>query len=162
VVPVVVIPVILPPQKAVSQKQQTQQPSQQPRVFVALPNTPNVSFSVPSIGTIVSSASLASAPSLNPMQPQQGIASVGNTGSGGDRPEPPYPPLAMQSDEQGTIVLLLTTDAAGNIVSIEVKRSSGYPYLDQETVAFIKNHWHLPTNTDTKIFQTSIIYKLQF
>jgi protein TonB len=163
VVPVVVIPQTLPPQKTTPQK--TAQPQNQPepaRVFVALPNTPNVNFSVPSIGTIVGSATLASAPPLNPLQPQNQIASVGNTGTGGDRPQPPYPPLAMQSGEQGTIVLLLGTDTAGQVVSVEVKQSSGFPFLDRATVEFIKNHWRLPTNAGTQRFQTSITYKLQF
>jgi protein TonB len=105
---------------------------------------------------------MASAPPLNPLDTQPQIASVGNTGVSGERPQPPYPQLAMQNGEQGTIVLLLSTDAAGNIISIDVKHSSGFPFLDQETVAFIKNHWHLPANIGTQRFQTSITYKLQF
>ena len=162
VVPVVVIPVTLPPPTAAPQKKEQPQESQQPRVMVALPNTPSVNFSVPTIGTIVTPGALASAPPLNPMQPPTQIASVGNTGSGGDRPQPPYPQLAMQSGEQGTIMLLLRTDATGNVTSVEVKESSGFPFLDQATVAFIKSHWHLPTNAGTQLFQTSITYKLQF
>jgi protein TonB len=163
VVPVVVIPVTLPPPTVVPEKkEQPREESQQPRVVVALPNTPNVNFSVPTIGTIVVPGMLASAPPLNPMQAPTRIASVGNTGTGGDRPEPPYPQLAMQSGEQGTIVLLLGTDATGNVTSVDVKESSGFPFLDHATVEFIKNHWHLPTDTDARLFQTSITYKLQF
>jgi protein TonB len=96
------------------------------------------------------------------MQAPSTIASVGNTGTGGDRPQPPYPQLAIQSGEQGTIVLRLKIDAAGNVTSVDVKESSGFPFLDQTTVEFIKNHWHLPTNAGTHLFQTSITYKLQF
>lgn len=162
VVPVVVVPVNLPPQKTVEiKKEAPQTPSPQPRVFVALPNAPNVHFSVPSLGTIVSSAALASAPALNPMRPQPQVASLGNTGTGGERPEPPYPPLAIQSGEQGTIVLLLGADDSGRVMSIKVKASSGFPFLDQATVAFIKNHWHLPLNAGTRLFQTTITYQLQ-
>jgi protein TonB len=163
VVPVVVIPQTLPPQKTIPEKKEQPQEQHEPaRVFVALPNTPNVNFSVPTIGTIVGSATLASAPPLNPLQPREQIASVGNTGAGGERPQPPYPQLAMQSGEQGTIVLLLGADAAGRVVSVDVKQSSGFPFLDQATVEFIKNHWRLPTNAGTQRFQTSITYKLQF
>jgi protein TonB len=163
VVPVVVIPQTLPPQKTTPQKMEQPQNQHEPsRVFVTLPKTPNVNFSVPSIGTLVSSATLASAPPLNPLQPQNQIASVGNTGAGGDRPQPPYPQLAMQSGEQGSIALLLSADTAGHVVSVEVKQSSGFPFLDHATVEFIKNHWRLPTNAGTRHFQTSITYKLQF
>jgi TonB family protein len=162
-VPVVVVPLTLPPPTAVPQKkEQPREESQQPRVYVALPNTPNVNFSVPTIGTIVAPGVMASAPPLNPLQAPTAIVSVGNTGTGGDRPEPPYPQLAMQSGEQGTMVLVISSDEAGNVISIDVKESSGFPFLDQATVEFIKNHWHLPTNASTRLFQTSITYKLQF
>ena len=162
VVPIVVMPQAIPPQVVVPQKkEQVQNRNEQPRVLVALPTAPNVNFSVPTIGTLASSSAFATAPPLNPLEPSTQVSSIGNTGTGGDRPEPPYPQLAMQSGEQGTIVLLLNGDAAGNVSSITVKESSGFPFLDQATVEFIKNHWHLPTNTGARIFQTSIIYKLQ-
>jgi protein TonB len=162
VVPVVVMPQTLPPPTAPSQKKEQPQNQRQPtQVYVALPNSPNVNFSVPSIGTIAS-AGLASAPPLNPLQPRQGIASVGNTGAGGDRSQPPYPQLAMQSDEQGTLVLLLGADASGHVVSVEVKQSSGFPFLDHATIEFVKSHWRLPVIAGTQHFQTSITYKLQF
>lgn len=162
VVPVVVMPQTPPPQAAVPQrKEQLQHQEQTARVFVALPNAPNVHFAVPTIGTLVSSSALASAPPLKPLAPPDQIASIGNTGSGGERPEPPYPQLAMQSGEQGTIVLLLGSDASGSVISIDVKESSGFPFLDHATVEFIKNHWHLPTNTGARLFQTSITFKLQ-
>jgi periplasmic protein TonB len=163
VVPVVVIPQTLPPQAVAPQKrEQPQQQNAPARVFVALPNAPNVNFSVPTIGNIVAPGALASAPPLDPLAAPAQVESLGNTGTGGDRPEPPYPPLAMQSGEQGTIVLLLGRDEAGNIISVDVKESSGFPFLDHATVEFIKTHWHLPTNTGTRLFQTSITYKLQF
>jgi periplasmic protein TonB len=162
IVPVVVMPKALPPQAAVPQKrEQPRQQNQPARIFVALPNAPNIRFSVPTIGTLVGPADLASAPPLNPLQAPAQVVSLGNTGTGGERPEPPYPQLAMQTGEQGTIVLLLQSDAAGNVASIEIKQSSGFPYLDHATVEFIKTRWHLPTDTGTRLFQTSITFKLQ-
>lgn len=163
IVPVVVIPQTLPPQTAAPQKrEQPQQQNRPARVFVTLPNAPNINFSVPTIGTLVGSSALASAPPLNPLERPAQVVSLGDTGAGGERPEPPYPQLAMQTGEQGTIVLLLTADEAGNVVTIQVKHSSGFPFLDQATVEFVKTHWHLPTGAGTKLFQTSITYKLQF
>jgi len=162
VVPVVVMPQTLPPQAVVPQKKEQPRKQDQPaRVFVALPTAPNIRFSVPTIGTLVSSANMASAPPLNPLQAPAQIESLGNTGAGGERPEPPYPELAMQTGEQGTIILLLNGDASGNVASIDVKQSSGFPYLDHATVEFIKNHWHLPADAGTRLFQTSITFKLQ-
>jgi TonB family protein len=162
VVPVVVIPQTLPPQKTVPQKKEVPRQQNQPaRIFVALPNAPNVRFSVPTIGIPIASATMASAPPLNPSQAPAQIVSLGDTGAGGERPVPPYPQLAMQTGEQGTIVLLLESDASGSVASIDVKQSSGFPYLDHTTVEFIKTHWHLPTDVATRLFQTSITFKLQ-
>jgi TonB family protein len=162
VVPVVVITRTVPPQNVVPQKKEpSRQPDQPARVFVALPNAPNVRFSVPTIGTLASAADLASAPPLRPLQAPAQIVSLGNTGAGGERPEPPYPQLAMQTGEQGTLILLLKSDASGNIASIDVRQSSGFPYLDHATVEFIKTRWHLPTDSGARLFQTSITFKLQ-
>ncbi len=156
--PIVVQPAVLPPQ-AVAPKPEQAQPNNQPRVLVALPNAPNVNFGIPTVGTLVVPAALASAP-----QPQVApvrIGSLNNTGAGGERPEPPYPPIALQTGEQGTVVLLLTGDDAGNVVSVDVKESSGFPVLDRATVDFIKRHWRLPAGAGTRLFETSITYLLQ-
>jgi TonB family protein len=156
-VPVVVQPTVLPPPTTPEQKAQMPQPNNQPRVLVALPNAPNVNFGVPTAGTLVADAALASAPQAAPVR----IGSLSNTGAGGERPEPPYPPIAEQTGEQGMVVLVLTGDDAGNVISVEVKESSDFPVLDRATVDFIKRHWRLPTNTGARLFQTSITYRLQ-
>ena len=155
-VPVVVQPAVLPPQ-AVAPKPEQPQQNNQPRVLVALPNAPDVNFGIPSAGTLVVPAALASAPQVAPAR----MGSLFNTGAGGERPEPPYPSIAEQTGEQGTVVLLLAGDDAGNVVSVEVKISSGFPVLDYATMDFIKRHWRLPTDSGTRLFQTSITYKLQ-
>jgi len=157
-IPVVVQPAVLPPQ-AIAPKPQQAQPINQPRALVVLPNAPNVNFGIPTIGTLVTDATLAAPP-----QPQVApvrIGSLANTGAGGERPEPPYPPIALQTGEQGTVILSLAGDDAGNVVSVDVKESSGFPVLDRATVDFIKRHWRLPTDGGTRQFQTSITYKLQ-
>ena len=69
--------------------------------------------------------------------------------------------IALQAGQQGTILLMLGGDAAGNIVSVDVKETSGFPILDHATVDFIKRRWHLPAGADNQLFQTRITYKLQ-
>jgi periplasmic protein TonB len=156
VVPVVVQPTVLPPQATTEPRPQMPVANNQPRVLVVLPNAPNINFGVPTVGTLVADAALASAPQPAPVQ----IGSLNNTGAGGERPDPPYPPIAEQTGEQGTVVLLLTGDDAGNVISVEVKESSGFPVLDHATVDFIKHHWRLPTDAGTRRFETSITYKI--
>ena len=155
-VPIVIQPTVLPPQ-AIAQKPEQAEQINQPRVLVALPNAPDVNFGIPTAGSLVVPAALASAPQIAPMR----IGSLNNTGAGGDRPEPPYPPIARETGEQGTVKLLLGGDAAGNIVSVDVKESSGCPILDRATVDFIKHHWRLPAGDGNRLFETSITYLLQ-
>jgi TonB family protein len=162
IVPVILAPVTLPPQETERRELPDENKNDAPQVTVVIPQSPSVSFSVPTIGTLIAPASLASAPPLEPMRTAAQIGSLNDTGSGGERPQPPYPKIALQTGEQGTVVVLLGGDAAGNIISVDVKESSGFPVLDRATVDFLKRHWRLPTNTDSRLFQTSITYKLQF
>jgi protein TonB len=162
IVPVILAPVNLPPQETERTENPDETKNDAPQVAVVIPQSPSVSFSVPTIGTLIAPASLASAPPLEPLRTAAPIGALNDTGSGGERPQPPYPKIAMQTGEQGTVVVLLGGDAAGNIISVDVKESSGFPVLDRATVDFLKRHWHLPTNTDSRLFQTSITYQLQF
>jgi TonB family protein len=66
----------------------------------------------------------------------------------------------LESGQQGTVVLTLTGDDSGHVVSVDTKTSSGSPVLDRATVDFIKRHWRLPTDSRTRLFETSITYKL--
>jgi TonB family protein len=161
IVPVVVEPVTLPPQATPEKREETPPKNEAAPVAVVLPQAPNISFSVPTIGSLVVPASLATAPPLEPMRTASQIGSLNSTGSGGDRPNPPYPVIANQTGEQGTVGVLIHGDAAGSVISVDVTTSSGFPILDRATVDFIKRHWRLPTGAGY-LFQTSITYQLQF
>jgi protein TonB len=167
-----IAPVILeavPPPQAVTvnenENQSDQSPPEAPNVVVVVPNAPNINFSVPTIGNLVAPSALAKAPPLNPLQrvaPVNQLAQISNTGSSGSRPQPPYPKLALEQGEQGTVALLMSGDAAGNVTSVQIQGSSGFPILDRATADFIKRHWMLPSGGATnQLFETSITYKLQ-
>ena len=161
IVPVVVEPVTLPPETTPQRTETDEDKDDAPHVAIVIPQSPNISFSVPTIGSLIVPANLASAPPLEPMRAATSINSVSSTGAGGDRPEPPYPKIALQQGQQGTILLLLGGDAAGNVLSVDLKESSGFPFLDRSTVEFIKRRWHLPPGAGNQLFQTRITYKLQ-
>lgn len=167
VIPTILEPVVLPPQSAENQKPEHAEPEKtEARQVVAVTlESPNINFSVPTIGSLVVPAALAAPPPLKPMRATEPVrnrlALLGNTGNGGQRPQPPYPKLALEQAEQGTVTLLLTGDAAGNIISIQLKESSGSGILDRATLDFIKRRWLLPAGTDQQVFETSIIYRLQ-
>ena len=167
-----IAPVILepapPPQTVTAnenENQSEQPPPEAPNVVVVVPNAPNINFSVPTIGNLVAPSALAKAPPLNPLRrvaPVNQLAQISNTGSSGSRPQPPYPKLALEQGEQGTVALLMSADAAGNVVTVQIKGSSGFPILDRATTDFIKRHWLLPSGGATnQLFETGITYKLQ-
>lgn len=161
IVPVILAPVTLPPQETEKQENPDENKNDTPRVAVVIPTSPNISFSVPTIGSLVVPANLASAPPLDPMRTAATINLLNSTGAGGERPEPPYPKIALEEGEQGSILLVLGGDAAGNVISVDLKESSGFPFLDRATVEFIRQHWHLPVGTGSQLFQTRINYKIQ-
>ena len=136
IIPVAVEPMILPPQEMTEKKETDENKNDTPQVAVVIPQTPNINFSVPTIGSLVVPANLASAPPLEPLRTAAQIGSLNNTGSGGERPVPPYPVIAKQTGEQGTVILLLGGDAAGNVISVDVKESSGFPILDRTAHRF--------------------------
>ena len=160
IVPVILAPITLPPQETTAQKPADEIKSDAPQIVVAIPQSPNVSFSVPTIGALAVPSNLAVAPPLEPLRTASQIGSLNSTGAGGERPEPPYPPIAKSTGEQGTVKLLLSGDAAGNVISVDVQESSGFPMLDRASADFIKRHWRLPANAGSHLFETGITYQL--
>ena len=54
---------------------------------------------------------------------------------------------------------MLGGDAAGNVVSVDVKESSGFPALDRSSVEFIKRHWRLLTGAAASLFKPTSLTK---
>jgi len=174
ILPTIIEPVVAPPPTTIVElkpeqvgQQEKQEASQ---VVVVTPDSPDIHFSVPTIGTLLASAPLSAAPPLMPMRPPvpvvQPVArkqpvTLQNTGLGGERPQPPYPPLALAHGQQGTVLLLLTVDAVGGIQTIAVKQSSGFPLLDRSTQEFIKSRWTVPPGAGTRTFEATIRYRLE-
>lgn len=164
VVPAIIEPVCLPPPQSHESKQEQieEHDKRDAGQVVVTPDSPDIHFSVPTIGNLIAPAALSAAPPLTPMNPpsQSGTLSLENTGSGGERPQPPYPPLARERGQQGSVVLLLTADSAGRITAIELKESSGYPILDRSAIEFIRGRWTVPAGTGTRTFDLTVKYRL--
>jgi protein TonB len=129
---------------------------------------PTIRFSVPTPGgplVVPEALSVAPPPPASEQQapppPRREPAQpnlLNNTGKGGDRPTPDYPRMAEQLGQQGSVVLLLTADEAGVIISVEVKESSGSSILDHAAVDFVKKHWTVPPGGPGRLFQARIDY----
>ena len=171
-VPVVVEPPPPPPRVITPENQPQDQNDQEqpdsPQVVVVTPESPTIAFSVPTIGNLVVPNAIATAPPLLPLQPMVPVqrqlstpSALQSTGSGGERPQPPYPKLALEQAQQGTVTLLMRADSAGNLISVEVKESSGSLILDRGATDYVKRHWRLPSGSGAQLFETSNTDRLQ-
>jgi protein TonB len=169
--PVIIEPTPPPPPAADAkpEEEQREQPqAEAPRIVVVTPDSPAVLFSVPTAGNLVVPIAQAQAPPPAPLQPATPAARkepqpslLGNTGEGGDRPAPPYPRIAEELGQQGSVVLLLTVDAAGVVTSVEVKETSGSSILDHASVDYVKRHWTVAPGAPGRLFQATINYVLK-
>jgi len=171
----VVIEAPPPPAPAVEPNQDDAPPempdSAPPRIVVVTRESPAIRFSVPTMGgNLVVPEALSVAPPPPASEPQAAppprrepaqANPLANTGEGGDRPKQTrYPKLAEELGQQGTVVLLLTADEAGVIISVEVKESSGSSILDHDASDFVKRHWTVSPGARGRLFQASFVYKL--
>jgi len=167
IVPVLIEP-LQPPPTAVQQVQPEEQPEEKsiaPQVVVVTPDAPSINFSVPTAGNVVVPNGVAVAPPANPNRPVEALRSLptvlNTTGDGGDRPKPLYPKLAEQLAEEGKVVVAITVDEAGRILSAEVKQSSGFPILDRGALDSIKRHWVFGPGAPNRRFEAPINFELQ-
>jgi protein TonB len=161
----------LPPPQALpdqlNQEQKNEETPDTPQVVVVTPDAPAINFSVPTIGNLVVPNAMATAPPLAPLKPaaplrsQPILLNLTTTGGGGERPQPPYPKIALDQGQQGAVTLRMTVDEAGLIQTIEVARSSGFPMLDHNALAFVKRRWTVPAGKGARIYEATIIYKIQ-
>ena len=139
------------------------------QVVVVTPDSPRIQFAVPTIGNLVAPVALSAAPPLAPgkapaaavrIASAKPVVPLVNTGLGGERPQPPYPQTAIERNVEGTVVLLLTADAVGNVTAIESKECTCHSILTRSTIDFIRRRWILPPGDGTRLFQVSITYRL--
>jgi TonB family protein len=166
-IPILIQPVAPPPAQAKEeqQKESTDDKSPTPRVVVVTLDSPSINFSIPTIGNVVVPNAIAVAPPSAPLRTVQAVhqepKSIGTTGTGGDRPYPPYPQIALETGQEGTVVLLLTVDDSGVVQSVTIKETSGSSLLDRSAKEFVKRHWIVPPGPGGRVFQATISYKIQ-
>ena len=167
-IPIIIqpLPQTPPPDAGQPNKQEaTDDKAPASRVVVVTPDSPAISFSVPTIGNVLVPNAIAQAPPVAQLKAPAVVRnepkSIGSTGEGGDRPQPPYPQMALKLGEQGTVVLLLTVDDSGLVQSITVKETSGSAILDRNATEFVKRHWIVPPGKGGRIFQATISYQIR-
>ena len=84
-----------------------------------------------------------------------GAAGAGRGGGGGPgytppqfltRYKPPYPEEARAQRMEGVVMLLVSVDAAGRVVSARLSQSSGHDVLDRAALAAIRTWRFVPAH----------------
>jgi TonB family protein len=152
-------------------------------VMVTL-DSPEVMFSVPTIGNLLVPLTMAPAPPPKPMEsvmpisipvsepvkapgiggslppPPLRIEPISVTGISGNRPPPPYPEESLENGEQGRVVLLIEVDESGKITSVRVKSSSGYSRLDAATADYVRRHWIFESGNGPRKYEAPFSFHL--
>jgi hypothetical protein len=136
------------------QEKTIQEKPDAPRVVVAVPNSPAILFSVPTIANVLAVNGSPTTPPVNPMQPVEALHSqpVPIDSGGFERPKPPFPDY-LQGRGAVSLTLLITVDQNGNITDVETETSSGISKLDKDTISHVKKHWIMPHTGSNSIYE---------
>lgn len=129
-------------------------------VVAAVANPLSVEFPVPVKAAVaVAIPALAAPPPPVPSAPAGPVQPPGPpapaapmsfnpaTAGAGSFPLPNYPLAARRARSQGTVTVGLLVDALGNVTSVRVAATSGYPLLDEAALQVVRNRWRFPAGT---------------
>lgn len=75
-------------------------------------------------------------------------------------PKPPYPVASRRMGEEGLVILAVHILKTGQVTEIRLKKSSGYPRLDNAAIATVKQWRYIPArqgNTPISFWHTQAI-----
>jgi TonB family protein len=163
--PAEMVPVFIepPPPPPASEETQKEEPkevkAEAPNVVVAVPDSPAVLFSVPTMANVLVPNGVPTTPPLNPMRPVEALHNRPITliNSGGyERPAPDYPAFFQDRGEHGAVTLLMTVDQSGIVTDVKIAKSTGFPDLDEYVLKHVKKHWIIPPAEGNQLFETTI------
>jgi protein TonB len=159
-IPVLVEPSPPPPASEETRKEEPKEVKPEaPNVVVAVPDSPAVLFSVPTMANVVMPSGVPTTPPLNPMRPVEALRSRPATliaAGGSERPSPDYPAYFQDRGEHGSVTLLISVNQSGIVTDIKVAHSSGFPDLDEHALKHVKKRWIIPPVEGSQLFQTTI------
>jgi periplasmic protein TonB len=77
-------------------------------------------------------------------------------------PEPIYPLLARRRHQEGLVLLTVTVEVTGKAASIKIKKSSGYPSLDEAALQAVREWEFEPARIDSLAVQSQIEVPVRF
>ena len=118
----------------------TPRPERKPKATPARSNPSTANSHAAASNTAPNAASGTTAGAV----PAKGAGGAAGAGSSKPayllNPHPPYPPESKANHEQGLVTLAVAIDEAGEVTSVSLSQSSGFPRLDQAAREGV-SHW---------------------
>lgn len=145
------------------QPRDTQEDTPQVVQVVAAANSSDVAFSVPVKGAVAvaSEARLATPPPPVQQAPSRPVQFNPGVSDGGSYPPPDYPPIAQRNRWQGTVMIEILVDGAGQITDAKVQKTSGTSVLDAAALEVVKKRWHFPATGQARWLYWPCIFQFQ-
>lgn len=77
-------------------------------------------------------------------------------------PPPVYPPLSRRLHEEGKVLLFVQVSAKGEAESVEVRKSSGFPRLDEAAMSAVRKWRFVPARRGAETIASSVVVPLVF
>ena len=77
-------------------------------------------------------------------------------------PKPPYPELARKRGQEGLVLLHAEVNAQGELVKVEIQKSSGYPLLDQAALKTVRKWRFRPPQENGESRPGNLVLPVEF
>jgi len=77
-------------------------------------------------------------------------------------PAPIYPPMSRKLQEEGRVLLQVRVTAAGTAEQVQIKRSSGYPRLDEAALNTVLRWRFVPARQGNEVIASSVVVPIVF
>jgi protein TonB len=74
--------------------------------------------------------------------------------------DPQYPAMALRNHYEGTTIVEIAVDEAGNTTEAKIFKSSGFPILDDAALDVVKKRWRFPPG-QPRLYHWPCTFKLQ-
>lgn len=77
-------------------------------------------------------------------------------------PAPVYPPLSRKLHEEGKVLLFVQVSAKGEAENVEIRKSSGFPRLDEAAMSAVRKWRFVPARRGAEPVASSVVVPLVF
>lgn len=109
--------------------------------------------STPTAAAVAPVAAVAEPPPVNP--PRFDVAYLQN-------PKPAYPSMSNRLGEEGTVMLWVMVEADGTPSKVDIRKSSGFPRLDQAALEAVRKWKFVPARRGTEALAAAVFVPLSF